>query len=377
MTTRQAPRTTETGQIVPRSEAVGDIQKWLKTNETWVKNALAKSIEPSRFVASVLAVIQENPRLLECTKTSIIRCIVGAGQAGLVFGNALGHAYIVPFRDKRHPGVTATLIIGYKGLVHLMHRTAGVSSVSAQVVREGDVFHYEFGLSPQLKHVPQALTGRPDQWPRVTYTYAILRFKDGSTQFDVMSRAEIDAVKARSRAGHEGPWVTDFPEMAKKSVVRRLGKLAPMSVEDQRLMVADELADAGLAQDDALPPVDLPAFDVPEEAPAETGEAGEPDGTAPTANGHAGAIPGQSEPRQAGAEALPRDPLEPRQIPPGQAGMTDQFIAALQLKLAAAKLWPVPFGLVFGQWKADKALLEMARAGWSERDVLEAVRRAG
>ena len=85
-------------------------------------------------------------------------------------------------------------------------------------------------------------------------------------KFDVRGRKEIDTVRSRSRASHEGPWVTDYPEMAKKTVLRRLAKLAPMSVQDQRLVIADELADAGRAQVEAFQDVDLP-FSVPEEKP--------------------------------------------------------------------------------------------------------------
>ena len=86
---------------------------------------------------------------------------------------------------------------------------------------------------------------------------------------DVMSRAEIEKVRGRSRASASGPWVTDFVEMAKKTVLRRLAKLAPMSVEDQRLVTADELADAGRAQQEVFAATDLgpaPVTDVDDSA---------------------------------------------------------------------------------------------------------------
>jgi recombination protein RecT len=61
-------------------------------------------------------------------------------------------------------------------------------------------------------------------------------FKDGTKQSDVMTLAEINAVRKRSRAGGEGPWVTDYAEMAKKTVFRRLSKWLTLSPE-----VADAL----------------------------------------------------------------------------------------------------------------------------------------
>ena len=369
MTTRSGPRTTETGQIVPAKEARHTIEAWLRDDRMHarLKALLPAVIPPARFVEIALTSLRRNPKLLSCEPQSLLRCMMQAAMVGLEIDNSLGHAYLVPFKQE------VTLILGYRGLVQLMHRTGVVSSISAQVVREGDRLEFELGLAPRLSHRPGE-----DPEAKITYAYAVIRYKDGSTQFDVMNRKEIDAIRARSRAGASGPWVTDYPEMAKKTVLRRLAKLAPMSVEDQRLVVADELADAGMAQQDALPFVDLPALDVPatEETGADPAEVTDRlREEAPTANGQAAQAVAKPDP--AAPEPLPRDPLTPRQIPAGAAGMTDPFMAATQMELAAEKLWPVPVALTFGQWKADRAFLEMARAGWSRRDIIAAVRRAG
>jgi recombinational DNA repair protein RecT len=48
-----------------------------------------------------------------------------------------------------------------------------------------------------------------------------------------MSRAEVEGIRARSKAGAKGPWVTDWSEMAKKTIFRRLSKWLPLSAEIQ------------------------------------------------------------------------------------------------------------------------------------------------
>jgi recombination protein RecT len=250
-------QTTSSGEIVKRSAAASDkVAAWVNdpTFRERIRNMLPAIIKPERFAAVALTSLSRNPKLLECTPVSLIRCLLQAATVGLEVDNGLGHAYLVPFRDRKAGTTECTLILGYRGLVQLMLRSNGVSAVFASVVREGDEFDFELGLAPKLSHRPAN-----DPEKLLTSAYAILYMKDGTRLFDVMSRAEIERVRGRSRASSEGPWVTDYHEMAKKTVLRRLAKLAPMSVEDQRLVTADELADAGQAQLDAFAPeVDVP-----------------------------------------------------------------------------------------------------------------------
>lgn len=64
-----------------------------------------------------------------------------------------------------------------------------------------------------------------------------------------MSRAQIEEVRAQSKAAKSGPWVTHREEMAKKTVILRLFKYLPVSVEIQRAVMLDEKAEAGVCQE--------------------------------------------------------------------------------------------------------------------------------
>lgn len=81
----------------------------------------------------------------------------------------------------------------------------------------------------------------------MTYVYAVAVLKGGGVQFEVMSRAEVEAVRAQSKAGKSGPWVTHWDEMARKSVVRKLFKYLPVSIEAVRAVEIDEKSDRGEA----------------------------------------------------------------------------------------------------------------------------------
>lgn len=203
-----------------------------------IARALPKHLNPDRVARIAVTVMRRTPKLAECTPESFLGALMTCAQLGLEPG-PLGHAYLVPY------GNEVTFIAGYRGLVDLARRSGQVQSVSARVVRAGDAFGYEFGLDPKLEHRPN-----DDQEQPVTHVYAVIRYKDGGYDFDVMTRAEVDNVRKRSKASSSGPWVTDYPEMAKKTVLRRLLKTAPMSIEFQQAVPNDEQARTSTAVED-------------------------------------------------------------------------------------------------------------------------------
>jgi recombination protein RecT len=227
------------GELVSQRDKVSSVRTLLDRAKGQIQMALPRHMSVDRLIRVALTSVQRTPKLLDCDPKSLLGAIVQSAQLGLEPDGVLGHAYLVPY------GKEVQLIPGYKGLVMLARRSGEVSSVDTRVVREGDSFRYQFGLEPKLEHVPADGAGDEGE---ITHAYAVIRLKDGGYQFDVMTRRQIDAVRKRSRAGTSGPWVTDYPEMAKKTVLRRALKLAPMSVEAQQAVALDEMADAGVSQ---------------------------------------------------------------------------------------------------------------------------------
>lgn len=212
-----------------------------------IKLALPRHVSPDRLVRIVLTTVQRTPKLLECTRESLLGCIVQCAQLGLEPDGMLGHAYLVPFWNSRQNRLECQFIAGYKGLLKLARQSGEIASVASRVVHAKDEFEYEYGLNEKLRHIPC-----DDEDPgSLTHAYTIFRFKDGSHHFDVMTKREIDRIKARSKAPKGGPWDTDYEEMAKKTVFRRTSKMAPASVEDKmsRALQLDDRADQGLSQE--------------------------------------------------------------------------------------------------------------------------------
>lgn len=197
--------------------------------------ALPEHITPERMIRVVLTSLRRTPDLLRCEPLSLMKASLEAAQLGLEPDGVLGFAYLVPF------GREVQLLPGYKGLIDLCRRSGTISTIDAHCVYEGDRFDFGLGDEPYIKHHPDLNADRRDE--SITYVYAIAKLRDGGIQRCVMSRKQIDEhCKKYSRgAGRkESPWQTAFPWMAKKTALRQLVKLLPVSVEAQRVIAREE-----------------------------------------------------------------------------------------------------------------------------------------
>ncbi|WP_159067403.1 recombinase RecT [Gordonia iterans] len=192
-----------------------------------IGRALPKHMNPDRMARIATTVLRQTPALARCTPESFLGALLTASQLGLEPG-PLGEAYLVPY------GNTVTFIPGYRGLVKLAFQSGRVQTLQAHVVHENDDFDYSYGLTPTLRHKP-SLGDRGK--PIAVYAAAVL--KDGGSQFEVMSVADVEAIRRRSKAGNNGPWKTDWSAMARKTVVKQLAKWLPLSTEFSDAVVRD------------------------------------------------------------------------------------------------------------------------------------------
>lgn len=226
MTTTQAMAKTQ--QAAPTK--FGTIKTFIESRKDALAVLIPKHLSADRLMKVALNSIHKTPLLQECTPSSLLGCVITAAELGLEPGGALGHAYLVPFKEQ------CTLIIGYRGFVDLMRRSGQLSTIRAVVVRERDEFTIKEGLEQVIEHRP-FLRGDPGP---LRFVYAVAKLKDGSYQADFMTRAQVEAVKARSHSSNNGPWVTDYEEMAKKTVIRRIAKLLPLSPETRDAVEKDD-----------------------------------------------------------------------------------------------------------------------------------------
>lgn len=240
------PQTDNRGQIVPQAKKPEGLVPLVQSMLPDIQRALPKHITGERMLRIVQTALRTTPKLGACEPGSFLACVLNCAVIGLEPNTPLGHAYLIPRNNNRTKKVDCTLQIGYGGMLELSYRSGLLKSVDAEVVYEGDDFQYSLGLKPYLRHVPSAAADREDK--PVTHSYAIFRMSGDSEHFTVLSKAQIEKRRARSAAALDGPWVTDYAEMAKKSAVRAGWKYIPKSSEMARALVLDEAPERGVSQ---------------------------------------------------------------------------------------------------------------------------------
>ena len=221
------------------------MQQYIKAMEGEIKKALPSVITPERFTRMVLSAISTNPKLGTCTKASFLGAMMNAAQLGLEPNTPLGQAYILPYQNK---GVLeAQFQLGYKGLIDLAYRSGEVEVVQAHIVYENDEFECEYGLEPKLTHKPADKDrGEPIK------VYAVFKTKSGGYGFEVMSMEDvrIHAKKySKSFNSSFSPWSTNFEEMAKKTVLKKVLKYAPLKSDFVRGITQDETIKSDVSDD--------------------------------------------------------------------------------------------------------------------------------
>lgn len=229
--TMNLPAQNQNKSITPFESIRGLLEKM----QSQIARALPKHLTPDRMTRIALTELRKVPKLMSCTPESFCGAIMACSQLGLEPGSALGQIYLIPF------GKEVQVILGYKGMIELARRSGQIVSLAAHEVYKNDLFEFEYGLDEKLKHVP-SLADRGE----LIAVYAVAKFVGGGHQIEVMSKPDVDKIRARSKSGNSSPWVSDFSEMAKKTVVRKLFKYLPISIEKLQMATAlDESADMG------------------------------------------------------------------------------------------------------------------------------------
>lgn len=159
---------------------------------------------------------------------SVQNALRNASAIGISLNPANKHAYLVP--RKSQTGMAICLDISYMGLMHLAQSTGSIEWGQAKLVYQADTYINQ-GIDKAPKHEYHSFSNRGE----VVGAYCTVKTSTGAYLTEEMSIQQIHDVRARSEAftgGKQGkppsgPWITDYEEMCRKTVVKRASKYWP------------------------------------------------------------------------------------------------------------------------------------------------------
>lgn len=192
---------------------------------------LPKDVPQSAFRAALYLHLQDpKVQLRECHAASVLDCTIKAAMDGLLPGR---DCYFLPFSDK---GVKkATYVADYRGLIRILERSGKVAKAFAHPVYSNDHFEVDY-LSDTFSHKPALDHSRSS----LRCFYGCVVLKDGTRHIEVLTLDEVEATKRRSRGGEQGPWVTDYVMMGRKTAMKRVCKYVQLAQRFAEEMEEDE-----------------------------------------------------------------------------------------------------------------------------------------
>ena len=225
-----------TGTMVKKENKSKTIFDVIQAGAKQFATALPKHVNSERFVRIAITTIRQNPKLAKCSQESLLGALMVSAQLGLEPGT-LGQCYLIPFENKKAGTVECQFQIGYKGLIELLRRSGQLSDIYSYTVYENDDFNIEYGLSRTLTHKPNF-----DERGEIKGFYAVAILKDGAKAFEYMTKNEVVKHEEKYRKGSykNDVWNKNFEEMSQKTVVKKLLKWLPVSVEFLEMAAKDE-----------------------------------------------------------------------------------------------------------------------------------------
>lgn len=251
----------EETRLAPIDKAKQEVAALFKRNEKRFIELAPKGFHGARLAQIALTNIMQTPALALCTRESLFAGVVESLKLGLALGGPMQESWLIPFKGQ------AQLIIGYQGMRSLVDRSGSVRDLQPRAVHNGlyrdggewvqkkepDLFSVEYGSNPRIVHVPK--NPEPEHKEQLVGVYAVARLKGGGEQMVWMEVEDIERHHKRSRAANNGPWVTDYVQMALKTAIRKICKNLPKSSVPYGVQYAlyvediQERSDSGLVLD--------------------------------------------------------------------------------------------------------------------------------
>lgn len=229
-------------QATQAQQGKANLPAMISQSEVRIAEVLPAGMDPKRVVRLARLAVHRNPALLKCDPVSVIESILQASQLGLEIASPIGGAHLVPY------GTKCQMIPDYRALIRLALKAKACSKLVAREVYAIDHFEIMQGSTDRIVHIP-AIDSEPRLDDDIIAFYAVATVLDEGgnlvTVHEWAPRGDVDKIRARSKAKDNGPWVTDYAAMGKKTMVKRVLKWLDLSPELGMAIELDNRAETG------------------------------------------------------------------------------------------------------------------------------------
>lgn len=218
-------------QLSTAQKQEADFKSYLMRGVDSLRRVASKFMDPQRLVSIALVARARTPLLMKCSNESILLSLMQAAEMGLEPNTPLQHAALVPRKNKQTGGYECQFMPMYRGLIELGRRSGVLRTARAVPIYTCDEYAIVEGLVHTIEHKPHFTHADFGDPSKVVMIYAVAQLVGGDIEWTYMTTPQIRRIQNRSPAGSSGPWQTDWEEMAKKTVIRRLAKMLPLSNE--------------------------------------------------------------------------------------------------------------------------------------------------
>lgn len=222
------------------SQPVAFVSTFIKNYKSTIENYFSGNKQQAlNFFSHIRADIEKNPKLLDCSVSSIFNAYLTMAQLRLMPSNVGGEAYVIVY------GKEANFQIGYQGIVTLLYR-AGAQSIFSDIVMEEDEFSMVNG---KVFHSKNILKPRGE----AVACYVIIKLHTGEEIHHAMNKEDIlQIAKEFSKSYHKetSPWKQDPQRwMWKKTVLIQAAKLAPKNDDFRKALEHDYASDSTIERE--------------------------------------------------------------------------------------------------------------------------------
>jgi recombination protein RecT len=215
-----------------------DFQKTITAQVPEFQKALGGSFSGEFFARVLMTAASKTPKIMECTRESILECAMHCAQLRLLPNTPLGHAHLIPF------GKVLTLVVGHQGWTQLAMRTGAVAGILAEAVCVGDEFAHDITTGEITHTIAKRKIDDKTGLPTVVGAWARAKLRDGTlTPVTVLTLADLERVMRfiRQRNGDKAHYSDNYPDRwAANSVLKRFVRTKlPLNEEIVAMVMAD------------------------------------------------------------------------------------------------------------------------------------------